>query len=427
MNFRNILKSKVTKNAGWIIGGRIYHMLLAFIVGLLTARYLGPGNYGLINYAATYTSFFASFCTLGINSVIIKNFVDHPDEEGETIGSAVILRAVSSVLSVIMIMGITLVADRNETTTHVVVFLCAIGVLFQVMDTLNYWFQSRLESKYAAYSTIISYTVVSVYKVWLLATGKSVEWFAVSTSVDYLVVAIVLLIVFKKKNGPKFSFSWKKAKELLGSSYHFILAGLMVSIYGSTDKFMLKQMLNESEVGYYSMALSLCNTWVFVLAAIIDSMYPTILQSFGKDNELFEKRNKQLYTIVFYLSVVVSAGISIFASPIVRILYGDSYAPAAVPLRIITWYTAFSYLGIARNAWIVSYQKQNYLKYLYIGSAFTNVILNALLIPAMGSAGAALASLVTQMSTILFFPALIKELRPNVKLMIDAVLLRDVF
>ena len=424
MNLHKILQSKVTKNAGWIIGGRIYHMLLAFIVGLLTARYLGPGNYGLINYAATYTSFFASFCTLGINSVIIKNFVDHPDEEGETIGSAIILRTISSVLSVIMIMGITLFADRGESTTHIVVFLCAIGVLFQVMDTLNYWFQSRLESKYAAYSTIISYTVVSAYKVWLLATGKSVEWFAVSTSVDYLVVAIVLLAVYKKKNGPKFAFSWRKAKELLGSSYHFILAGLMVSIYGSTDKFMLKQMLNESEVGYYSTALSLCNTWVFVLSAIIDSLYPTILQCFGKDNTLFEKRNKQLYAIVFYVSVVASSFISILASPIVRILYGVSYAPAASPLRIITWYTAFSYLGIARNAWVVSYQKQNYLKYLYVGSALTNVILNALLIPVMGASGAALASLVTQMSTILVFPAIIKDLRPNVKLMIDAIRLK---
>lgn len=424
MKIRDLLSSKVTRNASWIIAGRVYHMLLAFFVGLLTARYLGPSNFGLINYAATYTSFFASFCTLGINSVIVKNFVDHPDEEGETIGSAIILRTISSVLSVIMIMGITLFADRGETTTHIVVFLCAIGVLFQVMDTLNYWFQSRLESKYAAYSTIISYTVVSAYKVWLLATGKSVEWFAVSTSVDYLVVAIVLLAVYKKENGPKFAFSWRKAKELLGSSYHFILAGLMVSIYGSTDKFMLKQMLNESEVGYYSTALSLCNTWVFVLSAIIDSLYPTILQCFGKDNTLFEKRNKQLYAIVFYVSVVASSFISILASPIVRILYGTSYAPAASPLRIITWYTAFSYLGIARNAWVVSYQKQNYLKYLYVGSALTNVILNALLIPVMGASGAALASLVTQMSTILVFPALIKDLRPNVKLMIDAIRLK---
>lgn len=426
MKIKNLLNSKVTRNASWIIAGRVYHMVLAFVVGLLTARYLGPNNYGLINYAATYTSFFASFCTLGINSVIVKNFVDHPDEEGETIGSAIILRTISSVLSVVMMMCITFIADNGEKTTNIVVFLCGIGVIFQVMDTLDYWFQSRLESKYSAFATVISYTVVSIYKVWLLVTGKSVEWFAVSTSIDYLVVAIILLIVYKKRNGPRFSCSMRKAKELFKSSYHFILAGLMVSIYGSTDKFMLKQLLNEAEVGYYSTAVSLCNTWVFLLTAIIDSLYPVILQSFN-NKELFERKNKQLYSIVFYISVSVSILFSVLATPVVRILYGKAYIAAAAPLRIITWYTAFSYLGVARNAWIVSYNKQNYLKYLYIGAAITNVVLNVIMIPLWGASGAAFASLLTQISTILVFPALIKDLRPNVKLMVDAILLKKVF
>lgn len=427
MKIQNILKSKVTRNAGWIIGGQIYHMILAFAVGLLTARYLGPSNYGLINYAATYTSFFSSFCTLGINSVIVKNFVDYPDEEGLAIGSAIIMRTVSSFLSVIMMFCITIIADKGERTTHIVIFLCSIGVIFQVMDTLNYWFQAKLQSKFAAIATLISYTVVSIYKVWLLITGKSVEWFAVSTSLDYFVVAVVLLIMYKKHNGPKFAFSVKKAKEIFLSSYHFILAGLMVSIYGSTDRFMLKQMINETEVGYYSTAVSICNTWVFILSAIIDSLYPVILQSFGQDKKKFERKNRQLYAIVFYISVSVSIFFSIFATPIVTILYGSQYLPAASALRVVTWYTAFSYLGVARNAWMVCYNRQNYLKYLYIGATITNVIMNALMIPKGGATGAAMASLITQMSTILIFPACIKQLRPNVKLMIEAIQLKDTF
>lgn len=426
MHLANILKSKVTINAGWLIAGRIYHMLLTFFIGLLTARYLGPANYGLINYAAAYTTFFASFCTLGINSVIVKNFVDNPDEEGETIGSAIVLRTVSSLLSVIMMICITLFMDKGEVTTNIVVALCSIGVLFQVMDTLNYWFQAKLQSKYAALATVISYTVVSIYKIWLLFTGKSVEWFAVSTSLDSFVVAIVLLVMYYKQNGPKFSFSVKKSKELFFSSYHFILAGLMVAIYGSTDRFMLKQMLNESEVAYYSTAVALCNTWVFVLAAIIDSMYPVILQHFGKNNGKFEQKNRQLYAIVFYMSVLTSSLISVLATFIVKVLYGDAYISAADPLRIITWYTAFSYLGVARNAWMVCYNCQFYLKYLYIGAALTNVVLNVWLIPIWGASGAALASLITQISTILVFPAMIKALRPNVKLMIEAICLKSV-
>ena len=87
MKILNLLKNKVVKNAGWIIGGRVVHMICAFVVSILTARYLGPGNYGLINYATAYTTFFYSICTLGINSVLVKAFIDEPEKEGETLGT----------------------------------------------------------------------------------------------------------------------------------------------------------------------------------------------------------------------------------------------------------------------------------------------------------------------------------------------------
>ena len=426
MNLRGFLKNRIVKNAGWLIGGRIVHMILAFFVGLLTARYLGPGNYGLINYAASFTSFFASVCTLGINSIIIKDFVDHPDEEGTAVGTAIILRLISSFLSFLMVAGIVLVVDRNEPVTVLVVILCGLGMIFQVFDTINYWFQAKLQSKFTSIATTVAYIVVSAYKIFLLATEKSVAWFAVSTSIDYVVIAVFLLWIYKRQNGPKMTFSWKKAKQLLSSGQHFILAGLMVSIYGGVDKFMLKHMLDEAAVGYYATALAVCNMWVFVLSAIIDSMYPAILQAYQDDQKDFAVKNRRLYAMVFYVSTVVSVVFVVFGDLIIRILYGKDYAPAAAPLKIITWYTAFSYLGVARNAWMVCHNCQKYLKYLYIGAAVLNVILNAVLIPLWGETGAAAASLITQVSTIFVFPVLIRELRPNVKLMLEGILFQKI-
>ena len=70
---------------------------------------------------------------------------------------------------------------------------------------------------------------------------------------------------------------------------------------------------------------------------------------------------------------------------------------------------------------------ENLWSYPYAVINRANVLLNAIMIPLWGASGAALASLLTQISTILLFPALIKDLQPNVKLMIDAILLKDVF
>ena len=427
MGLRRILKNKVVKNAGWIIGGRLTNKLLAFLVGILTARYLGPSNYGLINYAVAYTAFFASLCTLGLNSVIVKNFVDHPDEQGKTIGTALLLRALSSFLSAVMIVGIVSIIDRDEPLTIAVVALCSIGLIFQIFDTLNYWFQARLQSKYSALASLISYVAVSTYKIVLLILGKSVEWFALASALDYIILAVFLLAAYFANGGPKFKISAHKARELLTSSSSFIISGLMVSIYACTDRLMLKQMLDEASVGHYSLASSISVMWTFVLSAIIDSLYPGIVQSYGQNTLEFQRKNRQLYAMVFYLSIFMSLLICIFARPLVEILYGSAYRPAVSPLRIVVWYTAFSYLGVARNAWIVCENKQKYLKYIYFGAALINVILNLLFIPRWGASGAAAASLITQIATTAFLPAFIRELHPNVRLMAEAVCLRGVF
>lgn len=417
---KHIINNRIVQNAGWLIGGKVIQVLINLVVGLLTARYLGPSNYGLINYAAAYTAFFSSICTLGINSVIVKEFVDHPGKEGMIIGTSLGLRAVSSLFSALTIMAISFVMDAGETTTQIVVALSCIGMIFHIFEVFNYWFQSKLQSKTTAIATLVAYIITSIYKVVLLILQKPVTYFAFATSVDYICLAVFLYFSYRKNAGDRLSFSLIYGKKLLKKSIHFILPGLMVAIYGQTDKLMLKQLIGDAEIGYYSTALSLCTVWCFILSAIIDSLYPPIMESFKKGRKEFDKKNKLLYAIIFYVSAAVSLLLTLFAKIVIQILYGEAYLPSVAPLRIITWYTAFTYLGVAREAWIVCMEKQKYLKYIYFFSALINVILNILLIPLWGATGAAAASLAAQIATIII-PLCIKDLRENTILMLKAI------
>ena len=425
--YNRYIDSKEAKNAGWLIAGRVFQMILSFGISIITARYLGPSNYGTINYATAYIVFFTSLCTLGINSIIIKEFVEKPEEQGLTIGTTLVLRAVSSAISTLMIIAIVSVVDKGEEVTIIVTGLCSISLIFHIFETINYWFQAQYKSKITAIASLIAYICTSIYKITLFLLNKSVFWFAFATSVDYICVAIILIFAYKKNRGPRWSFSWKKGKKLLSQSYHYILSGMMVAIYTQTDKLMLKQMLDSTNVGYYSLAATINKMWVFVLAAIIDSMVPTIMNWYKKgDMNQFNRKNRQLYAIVIYVSIFVAVCFMVFGKIAIRTIYGDAYAPAASVLSIICWYTIFSYLGVARNAWIVCENKQKYLKYMYFGAAIINIILNYIMIPKWGASGAAIASLITQLCTSIVLPAFISEMRPNTRLMIDAFLLRDI-
>lgn len=425
---KKLLRNRVAKNAGWLICGRIIQMLINFFVGIYTARFLGPADYGLLNYAGAYTGFFSSVCTLGINSVIVKELVDNRENEGTVLGTSMLLKAMSSILSAIGIFCIVFVVDNSEPVTIAVVALCSLGMVFNLFETFNYWFQSRLESKITAMATLAGYMITATYKVFLIVTQKSVVFFALATSLDYIVVGIILICFYKAKKGQKLRFSVDYGKKLLKSSWHFILPAVMVSVYGQTDKFMLKQMISDSEIGYYSTATALCASWCFVLQAIIDSFYPTIMEDYKAGNfASYERKNKLLYALMFYLSVFVSIFFCLLADSIIQILYGDAFLAAVSPLQIITWYTAFSYLGVARNAWIVCENRQKYLKWVYGSAAISNVLLNLLLIPPLGASGAAVASLIAQVITTMVAPAFIPALRPNTKMIVDAIFLKGIF
>lgn len=423
---KRLLRSASVKNAGWLIFGRIGQMVISLVVGILTARYLGPENYGLINYAAAYASFFMSLCTLGINSVLVKEFVDYPEEEGTILGSSLLLQAVSSFLSVGAILCIVSFVDAGEKLTITVTALYSLSLLVRIFEILNYWFQSRLQSKVTAIVLLVAYMITSAYKIVLLILQKSVEWFALATAADYLVVGILLMICYKKFGGMRFGCSASVMKRILKKSVHFILPGLMVAVYGYVDKFMLKQMLSNADVGYYATATAICGMWSFVLSAVIDSVHPVIMQTHKKDYAQYEKKNRQLYAVVFYIAIAVSVLFCILGKWVVLILYGKDYSPAVQPLKVVTWYTAFSYLGVARNAWIVCEDKQRYLKYIYVYAAILNVLANLALIPIWGAAGAAAASLATQILTTLVVPFFIKELRHNSVLMLEGILLRKI-
>ncbi len=419
---------KTIKNAGWLVGGNVAKMLISFIVSIFTARFLGPSNKGLLDYALAYTGFFTAICTLGINSVLVKEFIDEREGEGTVLGTSLVLRVVAALCSAVTICCIVAIVDAGDTVAFWVALFTSLGLIFQIFEVFQYWFHAQLQSKFTSVILLIAYLVTAGYKILLLVLGKGVLWFALATSVDYICIAALLLVAYFKKGGKKLRFSWRYAKDLLKRSCHFILPSLMVAIYAQTDKFMLRQMISDAEIAYYSTASAVCTLWVFVLSAIIDSVHPSIMQAHKEENfALYEKRNKQLYATVFYLSVLVSVFFCIFADLIVDILYGEAYASAASPMRIITWYTAFSFLGVARGAWVICEDKQKYLIWVYVGGAVANVLVNLLLIPVWGANGAALASLIAQVVTAFVVPICIPALRPNAKLMWDAILLRGIF
>ena len=192
----------------------------------------------------------------------------------------------------------------------------------------------------------------------------------------------------------------------------------MVNVFAQTDKIMITLMKGESDTGLYAAAVACAGITNFVFAAIIDSARPSIFNSQkNQDEKAFESKVSDLYFVITYLSLLQSIGITLLAKPIISILYGQAYRGAVPALRLIVWYTTFSYFGAVRNIWILAENKQKYLWIINLSGALANVLLNLIFIPIWGIVGAALASLITQIFTNVIVGFLIKPIRRNNLLM----------
>ena len=67
--------NRVVKNAFWIVGAQVIKALLGLVISMFTARYLGPSNYGLINYAASIVAFAAPIMYLGLKNILGQEIV----------------------------------------------------------------------------------------------------------------------------------------------------------------------------------------------------------------------------------------------------------------------------------------------------------------------------------------------------------------
>lgn len=416
-----MIQNKVVRNAKWIVICKIAQSLVQMIVGMLSARYLGPSNYGLISYASSIVAFAVPIMQLGLKETLVQEYVANPSQSGKIMGTALVMNIVAGIACVVGVTAFSMAANPEEPTTICVCVLYSLSLLFQSVELLQYWFQANLLSKYSSLAMLAAHIVVSVYKVILLAGKKNVYWFALSHSVEYCAVGFILLVAYKRLSISRIAFSSTIGQEILSRSKHYIMANLMVILFQNVSQVLLKLFSGSSENGFYATAVTCISITAFIFMAIIDSMRPVILESRKQSVKKFENNVSRLYSMVIYLTLAQSVCYTVLAKPIVYFLYGQDFQAAVPVLRIMVWQLAFSYMGTIRNIWILGEEKYDILWRINSVGVLVNVIMNLLFIPKWNACGAALASVLTQIFTNFVMGFYMKPIRRNNELLMKGL------
>ena len=376
-----------------MFGEQVLRIVAGLFVGIYVARYLGPEQFGVYSYAGAFVALFGAIASLGLGGIVVRDLVNHPEERDTHLGTAFWLKLIGALVT-LGLLAIAVQFTSNDATTSLYIFIIASGLVFQSFDVVDFYFQSRVLSKYVSISRLIQLALSSVMKLYFIFIQADLFWFVMVSLVDQVSLAFSLAIAYwRQKIGSFFGrFDLGTAKAMLRNSWPLILSGIAISLYMRIDQIMIKEMLGEREVGLYSAAVRLSEAWYFVPVIVTTSLFPAILNAKKLNLKLYNERLQRLYIIMIYSAVGVALPVAFLAKSIVVTLYGIHYQDAGLVLAIHIWAGIFVALGVVNGSWFLAENLQKLATLNTLIGAAVNVILNYLLIPIYGIAGAAFAT-----------------------------------
>jgi PST family polysaccharide transporter len=390
---------KIVVNTGWLFVDKFSSLVAGFLVGAWVARYLGPAQYGLYNYALAFEALFVPIAGLGLANIIVREIVRAPEDKNTILGTAFVLQFIASLLTFALITGIAYLLRPDDALMRWLIAIVAGQLVFRaVSNTLDCWFQSQIQSKYAVWSRSIALVLIALIKLTLILIKAPLIAFAWATLAQ-VVFFTVGVAVFYHVHGQAVSAwrgSMRHARQLLGDSWPLILSGLAIVVYMKIGQLMLGDMMGDEALGVYSAAARLSELWYFIPMAVATSVFPAIVRSREKQTEqVYRKRLQAFYDVMAGIAYVIVIPCALFASPLVTLVFGPDYVEAGPILTVHIWSFIFVSLGVARSQWLIAENMTRFSMFATILGAVVSVGLNYLLIPRYAGLGAAWATLIS--------------------------------
>jgi len=402
---------QVVANTGWLLVDKVLRMGLGLLVSVWLARYLGPGQFGLLNYASAFVAMFSALATLGLEGIVVRDVVKQPERAEEILGTAFCLRVLGALLTILVTMGGIYLLRPREPLTHWLVAITAAGAVFQAFDIIDFWFQASIRSKYTVYARNAAYLLIALVKIALIIFKAPLIAFAWAGLAEMATAAAGLLVVYRM-DGRRIS-GWRGshalAKRLLADSWPLIFSSTFVLINMLVDKIMLGELAGDVEVGLFSAASRLSEIWYFVPLMVGSSVMPVLIRERETSEHAYREQLQKVYNFMSLVSLGLALPITFLANPIIGFLYGPNYATAGHMLAVHIWSSVFVFHVSIRTRSLTIEGKQRFIAVMSFFTMLFNITFNLVLIPRYGGVGASYASLASWVLCVLLVPLLSRE------------------
>lgn len=315
------------------IGASAGAILLSFVTGVLTARYLGTDGRGIFAAVSSWTLTLSWASALGFaNSMIYLRSVQAARSStivATALASIPVLGALGIVVAQLIVpFGFS--AQSEEAQMVARIFLCAIPL---VLGTETVWALLMASHRFT-FLGVLRLLQPALYLVGLVVL-LAADLFTPSTvlgaqALSYgvtLVVGASLILAATGVGWPSMRLSRR------GLGYGLRLQGVTLGhlVTGRLDMMMLPAFVGAASLGYYSIAVNVSSMVVSLFGSLRMVVFPMAAASGSVDLTVIGRGLRA----TFFGGLLTVITLALVAPWLITTVYGDEFAPSVLPLWLM--------------------------------------------------------------------------------------------
>jgi O-antigen/teichoic acid export membrane protein len=397
------------KSAFWLSSAKIASVLVSLAATFYIARTLGPQNFGELSYAQSIIGIVA--VTSALTAALYRDVVRTKENEPVLLGTAWTLSFGSAFLTSLLALGFVYLTPHDDLAMWVIGILC-LAQFFSPFYSITNVFYAKTETRLLSIINFSIHVLISFLKVWAMVVGHGVLILAVIMVLEQAVTALAYVLLYVRTHHGSIAawrFDATYARRLMIDSLPLAIIAASGIISGRIDQVFLKQYLDTTAVGLYSVAVQLSEMWQFLPGILLTAVFPAIM-NVTISPIAYRNRMLALGTTLLGYGVLLSCILTYGAPFIVTTLYGVHFTDSSALLAIYSWSITGMVLGFLMSYILLSKNMRRVQLISGVVPMLVNVVLNSILIPRAGAQGAALATVISY-SLMPLIPFAYKEVR----------------
>jgi O-antigen/teichoic acid export membrane protein len=398
-----------------LVGENFVRLGLVAAVSFWIAHALGPEGFGVLNYASAVLAVIWTVAMLGLETPVVARLV-HSPSPGVVLGSAMLLRIVAGVVGAgLMWVAVSLMRPGDALAANVAAIV-GLGIPLSAPLALDFWFKSQNSALLPASGRIIATILACALKVSCLLLGLGVIALAWTITVEAFLgaLALGLAYAYATRHEPKNRLQ-PRAAELrtqLKECLPFVLSVTAIAAYMKIDVILMGALTNNAETGVYSLSQKLSETLYTLPVIVLEVLFPQLVKRTLPQGSAIQASAQTFFDLATAVALVAIVVALVMVSLFVPMLFGERYAPTVQLFHVHAWSCLGVALAHARFKWMAAVGLQSLAPVITVLGLVVSIVLNLVLIPRFGGAGAAAATVISYTVSGFVASFLFRPLRP---------------